>query len=700
MSAFLSIMVRGALGNREKQRLVCIVGVILLTVTIIVFLPVLRCGFLNYDDEIYITDNPNVQAGLTFKGIKWAFTSIRAGNWHPLTWISHMLDCQVYGLNPAGHHFTNLVIHTANVLLLFLLLFKITGFLWRSAFVAALFAVHPLHVESVAWIAERKDVLSTLFGILTTWAYVQYVKSPRIATYVFVVIFFALGLMSKPMLVTLPFLFLLLDYWPIGRFAFDGRSFRVAPSGKLKKILAEKLPLFGLSLLSCAITYFAQSAGGAVASFERMTLGVRAANALVAYTCYMLKMLYPVKLAVLYPHPGSTLPIWNWLGSALLLVAFTLLVVRGSRNKPYLAVGWLWYIGTMVPVIGLVQIGIQAMADRYTYVPLIGLFIIIAWGTPDLIQSLLKARSSKEKASIYSPSLFLIVPAVVILVVLAWGARVQIGYWKDSITLFQRALAVTKGNYLAHQNLGVALFHQGKLDAAANEFRAALKLKPSYAPAHNGLGAVLMCQGRYNKAVKHFSAAIRFDPRLEDARNNMAFIMEKWGRNDEAIAHYEAVLRINPDNADAHNNLGLVLAKLGRFDEAAAHFSNALKLKPNDAEIHCNLGSAFVKLGRFDEAVRHLSVAVKINPQLIEAHYNLGNAMVSLGELDKAVEEYRNVLQIKPNHIPARNNIAAVLYLQGKYSEAWKEIQKCQSYGGTPNLELIRLLSSKAPRPR
>ncbi|MDI6828767.1 MAG: tetratricopeptide repeat protein [Armatimonadota bacterium] len=689
------------LGNKETNKAIFIVGIILVMGTIIVFSPVISCGFLNYDDEVYVTDNPYVQAGPTVQGITWVFTSMRAGNWHPLTWLSHMLDCRIYGLNAAGHHITSLVIHALNVLFLFLLLVNMTGFVWRSAFVAALFAIHPLHVESVVWIAERKDVLSTFFGMLATWAYIRYTRAPGIKAYFLVLVLFSLGLMSKPMLVTLPFVFLLLDYWPLGRIANYNNPLLVVSLRQVRNLLLEKLPLFVISLFSCVITFIAQQSGGAIASFERIPLGVRVANALVAYISYVIKMLYPVKLAVLYPHPGNSLPAWSVVGSASILIIFTIWVARGARSKPYILVGWLWYIVTLVPVIGFIQIGIQAMADRYTYIPLIGLFIIIAWGIPDLMQCLQKTGTTKETIKAgdsilpFAHSLFSLIPAVTILFVFAVQTWIQIGYWRDNVTLFRRALAVTTGNYLAHQNLGVALFHQGELEAAAKHFGAALKLKPSYAPAHNGLGTVFMCQGKDDEALEHFKAALKCDPHLEDAHSNLAVIMQKYGRDEEAIAHYRQVLQINPDRADTHNNIGLILAKLGRFDEATRHFYSALKLKPKDAEVHCNLGSSLVKLGEFNKAVRHLEVAIEINPKLVEAHYNLGNALVSLGKLDEAAYEYRLALRIKPNHILARNNLAAVWYLQGEYSEAWKEIQQCRNYGGTPNPELIRLLSAK-----
>jgi protein O-mannosyl-transferase len=570
-----------------QARWVCLA---LIAANLIVYAAVRHHDFVNYDDDDYVTTNAVVLHGLTWHGVSWAFTSGYAANWHPLTWLSHMLDIQLYGLDPGPHHLTNLLFHIANTLLLFGLLHRMTGALGRSAFVAGLFAVHPLHVESVAWVAERKDVLSTLFWMLTLWAYEKYVTRPSPRRYWAMLLFYALGLMAKPMLVTLPFVLLLLDFWPLGRVGMGPN-----PAGRwalsrekwatIVGLLFEKLPLLALAVVSGIVTFVIHRRGGAVIGLDATPLHLRLANALVSYVAYIGKMLWPARLAVLYPY-AQALPVL-WVAAAFLaLMGISVAVIRAARPYPYLSVGWFWYLGTLVPVIGFVQVGDQAMADRYTYVPLIGLFIIVAWGVPDLL-----VRWPLRKIGL---------PASAGLVILACAiaARNQLQYWEDSTTLWTHALAVTTANNIANNNLGVSLAGQGKLDEAIAHYSEALRIKPDYADAHNNLGAALADQGKVDEAIAHYSEALRLRPDYADAHNNLGVSLGGQGKLDEAIAHFTEALRLKPDSAKAHNNLGVAMASQGKLEEAIAHFTEALRIKPDYADAHNNLEVAMIRRGK------------------------------------------------------------------------------------------------------
>jgi len=513
-------------------------------------------------------------------------------------------------MNAGSHHLTNVLFHIINTLLLFIVLKRMSNALWQSAFVAALFALHPLHVESVAWVAERKDVLSTFFWMLTMWGYVRYVERPGANRYLLVVLFFIFGLMAKPMVVTLPLVLLLLDYWPLKRFQF-GQS----GGGRL---VLEKLPLLALSAVSGVVTYFAQQSGGAVESLSVHPLTVRVANAFVSYTAYMGKMICPFHLAVLYPYP-PTFPWWQVAGACLLLVTVSLLAICAVKRRPYLAVGWLWYVGTLVPVIGLVQVGSQAMADRYTYVPLIGLFIMIVWGVPELV-----ARWRHRKTA-------LAIKAAMFLSILTATTLLQVRYWTNSITLFEHAIHATTDNSVAHYNLGVALANQERITDAIEHFSEALQINPEYAKAHNNLGNALDLQGRTNEAIDHYLQAMRIKPSLAGPHFNLAGILTKQRRIDEAIDHYLQALRINPSLAEAHNYLGFFLAKQGRTDEAIDHYSQALQINPRYAEAHNNLGIALAHEGKIEDAIAHFREALRINPDLASAHKNLKKASALQG---------------------------------------------------------------------
>jgi len=546
-------------------------------------------------------------------------------------------------MNAGSHHLTNVLFHIINTLLLFIVLKRMSNALWQSAFVAALFALHPLHVESVAWVAERKDVLSTFFWMLTMWGYVRYVERPGTNRYLLVVLFFILGLMAKPMLVTLPLVLLLLDYWPLKRFQF-GQS----GGGRL---VLEKLPLLALSAVSSVATYFVQQSGGAVEPLSVHPLTVRTANALVSYTVYMGKMIWPFHLAVLYPYP-PTFPWWQVAGACLLLATVSLLAIRAVKRRPYLAMGWLWYVGTIVPVIGLVQVGSQAMADRYTYVPLIGLFIMIVWGVPELVA---RWRHRKTALSIIAATFLSILTATTLL---------QVRYWTNSITLFEHALHVTTNNYVAHDNLAFALEKQDRINEAISNYSKALRINPSLASTRNSLAVILAKQGRIDEAISHFSEALRRDPEYAEAYNNLGLAFANQGGTSEAIKHYSAALRINPKYAKAHNNLGVVLADQGRITEAIRHFSDALQIDPEYADAHYNLGITLDEQGRAGEAIRHFSEALRIDPGRAEGHNNLGVALVNQGRTDEAIRHFSEALRINPEFAEAYMNLKNALKLQ------------------------------------
>lgn len=549
----------------------------LCAINLIVFWNVQYCGFV-YDDALYVVKNKYVTSGLTIDSLKWAFTSIAGGSYHPLTWLSWLGDHTLYGLHAGGYHWTNLLLHIGNTLLLFTFLRRATGGVLRSGFVAALFAVHPLHVESVAWVAERKDTLSTFFWMLTMAAYLFYTEKPGWRRYIPVVLFFALGLMAKPMLVTLPFVLLLLDYWPLKRIT----CFYPQVLSALPRIIWEKTPLILLSIMISAVTLYTQKEAGAMMTTDTLPLSSRVMNALVSYTAYIEKMFCPQGLSVFYPYRRILMP--EALLSLLLLALISYLAFRRRRSQPYLAVGWLWYLGTLVPVIGFVQVGMQAMADRYTYVPMIGLFIMIAWGSADLFQNRPRGK--------------MIMAACALAVIASLGAasRVQIGHWQNSVTIFTHALSISPHNHLARGNLGVALKEQGDYRGALYHFHEAIRIRPNYATAHDNMGSTYLLLGRRAEGVRHLREAFRLDPNHRRIRRNLAdaLIMEKTYR--EAAELYRGLLTSEQDDAELYNNLGVALAGQGKMKEALPCFEEALRLRPDYSQARSNKGMAEIIL--------------------------------------------------------------------------------------------------------
>jgi protein O-mannosyl-transferase len=571
--------------------------------------------FINYDDDIYVTNNKHVQAGLTQDSVRWAFTASFNGNWHPVTWLSHMLDVQLFGTS--GHHLTSLLFHIFNALLLFLILLRMTGALWQSGFVAALFALHPINVESVAWVAERKNVLSTFFWLLTMWAYIRYAQKTNLKRYSLVLLFFAMGLMSKPMLVTLPFVLLLLDYWPLRRF----HSHRL-------RLVYEKIPLLILVSGSVITTLTVQKMSGALGSLDAFPIQERVINALVSYWLYLQKMVWPGELAIFYAHPENALSIWKGLVTAIMLTLVTTAAIRLARQAPYLMVGWFWYLGTLIPVIQLVQTGSLAMADRYAYVPLIGIFIMIAWGLPDLVA---KWRLGKRILTIAAGTW------IPILMLMTW---VQVSHWKNSITIFSHAIEVTNvqypGFFLAHNNLAVALLAKRKTGKAIFHYKMAIKLMPDYAVNHNHLASALLADGKTDKAIPHYMTAIKLMPDYAIAHNNLGTALFSGGKISEAIFHYKKAVSLKPVYTLAHINLGLALVKDNKTGEAISHYKKAIKLKPNSPHAHTKLGNALMEEGKISEAISHYKIAIKLKPDNPIARKNFKMALDRLAEKKKA----------------------------------------------------------------
>lgn len=557
-------------GSRGEFGPVPWIAVALFLVTLAVYLPSLGHQFIDhYDDDLYVTGNPNVQQGIRFSSLCWALTGSVAFNWHPLTVMSHMLDVQLYGLNPVGHHLTNILLHALAVVLLFLMLLRLTRARHASALAAALFALHPMHVESVAWVAERKDVLSACFWFLTTLAYVRYTEKPGPRRYGLVLILFALGLMAKPMLVTLPFTLLLLDYWPLSRVPGN------APVGKVFALIKEKLPLFALSAAVSVVTFLVQRATGAMADSTALPLADRVANALVSYAAYVGKLIWITDYAVIYPHRQASPPAWQLGGALVSIVVVTAAVLWQARRSPHFLVGWFWYLGTLVPVIGLVQVGAQSMADRYSYIPSVGLSIMLVWG--------LAPRAVRGKGRAVA-----IAASTVLLAGLALATTLQLGYWRDSETLFRRAIEVTENNYTANYALGTTLAEQGRLAEAETYLTEAVRLLPNDVRGHKTLGQILLAQNKLAAAIDSFATIERLEPGNGSASYTMGLILERMGRTDEsapkldkAIDDFRKLLEKAPEDPTVMLSLAVALDHRGRAEEALPLYQEALRRKPD-----------------------------------------------------------------------------------------------------------------------
>jgi tetratricopeptide (TPR) repeat protein len=691
------------INNVPRTVFVCALLAIL---TSAAFWPVLRNGFVNYDDPEYVTENPHVQTGLTSANIRWAFTSQHGGNWHPLTSVSHMLDAQLFGLKASWHHAVNLLFHSGNVVLLYLLLQGLTRRVWRSACVAALFAVHPLHVESVAWVAERKDVLSGFFGLLTLVAYAKYASNAEAAGrtkpeirnstsfvksttevkkseanpkgkvrrktifYAFALVFFALGLLSKPMLVTLPCVMLLLDYWPLRRVSnVEGRGEEERKSGGASwvRLFVEKVPFLALSVGSCVMTLWAQNRTGALSSLDALPFEFRISNALVSYVRYLEKAIWPTNLAVFYPPPDAW-PIGVVLGAAMILITITGLALWFAKRFPQLAVGWFWFLVTLVPVIGLVQVGRQAMADRYSYLPLIGIFIIAVWGLSDLA---IRVPRLKE------PLAGIAVAAVGFCAVLAW---MQVSYWRDTKSLFEHAIAATGKNAVAENNLGVFLFKANDFERAEPHFAEAVRIKRNYPEALVNLGSCRERAGLTNEAIGYYQQAVQVQP-TAPAYYNLANVFARQGKLNEAEMNYRSALELKAEFPEALQNYGDLLARQGRVDEAARHYAAALKLKTDLAEVHLSFGALLAGQQKWDQAIAEFDAALRSDPSNANIHFNLGSAYNAKGESGEAAKHFAEACRLRPDDTEARENLGLLLLSQGKPNEAvgcFQEIARLQ----------------------
>jgi len=736
--------------EKSKNRFAAGICVLLTLAVFAVFGQTIRYEFVNFDDDGYFKFNHQVKAGLTWNGAQWAFRTGSVSNWHPLTWLSLMLDAQLFGTSPAGPHLMNVLLHAANAVLLFLLLRRLMGLrsnksirattpqvglgcdksvgavatqagaLWPSAFVAAIFAIHPLHVESVAWVSERKDVLSGLFFMLTLWAYARYaqkrskVESRESRTqavpapdsrslgaakrsgdgwtldYGLALLFFALGLMSKPMLVTVPFVLLLLDWWPLGRVTRDKwqvTRFRipVPQLSAFNHLLLEKLPFFLLSAASCVATVLAQRE--VIKPTIVLPLTLRFGNALMAYVTYLVHMVWPDNLAAFYPYRFDV-PFWQIAGAGVLLLSVTVLVLVAAKRFPYLPVGWLWYLGMLVPVIGLVQVGDQSHADRYTYLPQIGLYLVMVWAVRDFTASW---RYRREVLGAVAGIV------IVALIVCSWK---QTAYWRNDESLWRRALVCTSGNYITYSGLGAALVDQGRFDEAIGYLLKAIEVKPNSAEVYNDWGKALMGQGQTAEAIKHFQKAVEIDPACAEAYNNLGNLLDAHGRAAEAIECYQKAIELRPNRAEIYNNFGNLLAAQNRATEAIAQYRKAVEIEPDYAKAHYNLGTMLVVQGHAAEAINQFKKALEIEPDDLNAHYNLGNALLGVGRIDEAIVQFKKALGIKPDDADTYYNLGVALVRIGRSEEAVGCFQKViefkpDSVGAYNNLGLVLFTQGK-----
>lgn len=633
-----------------KQNWLLLAALVILTGA--AYARVVGYGFVSFDDPSYVYHNPHVRTGFTARNVAWALTAAHSANWHPLTWISHSIDSSIYGMWAGGHHITNVLLHALNTVLLFLALYGMTGKRWRSLFVAALFALHPLNVESVAWISERKNLLSTTFWFLTIIAYTGYTARGGWRRYCAVMLAFICGVASKPMLVTLPVTLLLLDYWPLRRFE------TTRAKGESPWVLVrEKLPLLPIAIASSAITLIVQGGGGMTKSLERFSLGERLANALASYVAYILKMMWPAKLCVYYPHPEGTLPVWETILSGAILAVVTYLAIKLRRKYPYLAVGWFWYMITLIPVIGLVQVGAQAAADRYTYITLIGIFVIIAWGVPDVLERLSIAQDRMR---------LLAFPAVGILITLSVCTWMQTSYWKNTESLFGRAIDVTNGHSATYGCLVASLQYMGKTD----------------------------------RAIELLYRAIDEGKNEVGARKWLAYTLVGQGKLKEGIAEYKKALQLDPDDYMINNNLGTALARLGQNSEAETHLKKAIQAKPDYDDAYHNLGVVAYDQGKTGEAMEYWQKALEICPRRSNTHMRLGIALQQTGDNETSIEHFQQAVRLDPKQGLAHARLSIALFMDGEYQKAWKEIRLAEKHGCKPDPRFIKDLSARMPGPR
>jgi len=631
--------------------------------TTVAYLPLFDNDFVNYDDDLYILNNMHIQHGLDAETFRWAFTTFRGANWFPLTWLSWATDFVLFGRDPAGFHLTSLVLHAANAVLLFLVFLRLTAQPWRCAFVALIFALHPLHVESVVWAAARKDVLSGLFAMLTLLAYVQFVRRGR-RFYPFVFAFLALGLMAKPTLVTWPFVLLLLDFWPLQRFSRQGID-----ASLLRTVVVEKLPLFALVAVASAVTVESQSYWGTVQNLNVFPVGLRIENAVTAYVDYTRDAFWPVGLSVFYPHPGRTLTATHVAAASAALAGVTALALYLWRRRPEVAVGWFWFIGVMIPVIGLVQVGQAARADRYTYLPLIGLSLPIVWAAASLA-----ARNRTMRALVGALG-------VAAIAALGVGTNAQVRHWQDSESLFRHALSVTKRNHVAHINLGVVLHNGDEHERAARHLELALRIAPSSPTALGVLGDVRVATGRAEESLALYRKALKREPDSLRWHEGLGNALLDLDRPQDALRSYRRALEIKSKGAHLHGNLGLAYQRLGRADEAVASFEEALRLNPALAEVHGNFGAVLVEIGSDERAIEHFQRAVELDPSLALIHGHLGKLQADRGDVESGLRHLGEAVRLDSENGRLQAAYARVLAVAGQHDDSIAHYRSAMAHG-------------------
>ncbi|MCH2128502.1 MAG: tetratricopeptide repeat protein [Pirellulaceae bacterium] len=644
-------------------------------VTLAVYGNVAHHEYLLLDDREYVANNRHVSTGLTWENICWALTSTHASNWHPLTWVSHMVDCQLFGADAPGcYHLVNLCLHIGNTIGLCWILQRMTGCFWRPAFVAAVFAWHPLHVESVAWISERKDVLAMFLWLISIGCYVEFVRQKRWSWYVISCLVLVLALLSKPMPVTAPFLLLLFDVWPLRRLVISSDMPHTVTSSiwyvterekKTKRhigswLIIEKIPMLVTVLAVSVTTFVVQHGSGSVQS---ATWSIRFITTITAYVRYLWHTVWPVRLAVLYPADADSWPLWQIMAAVVVLIGITVLVLRSYR-RPYMLVGWFWYLGTLVPVIGFVTIGYHSMADRYTYMPMTGLLVMVAWAIGDVVDSQPTYRLSATWG------------AAVILLACAWLCHRQVGYWRDSETLFERTLEVTASNYVIHNNLGAVYLRKNRRSDAIYHYERAIQINHLYAQSYVNLGAVLASQGLRQKAIQNYRRALNLSPKNSRAHNNLANAFRVEGRWEEAMHHFREAIENDPDSAIVHENIGDAFRAQSHFDEAIVHYRQVIQLVGEDARMHYRIGQAFGGLGEHFRAMEYFERALQLDSTMVDAAVDLGISCLQVGMYERAIEVLRQVIKQHSRHVDAHLNLGTALHLAGKSQQAVSQFQQ------------------------
>lgn len=642
--------------KRTNNHILFIFLVLLGIVTLILYWQVGNFPFLNWDDQLYVLENPNVQEGFNFNNLIWAFTGAtwQTNYWVPLTWLSFLFDWEMHGLDPGGYHLTNVYLHIANTALLFIALYRLTKAGWQSLFVAALFAIHPLHVESVAWVTERKDTLSAFFWMLSLVAYTYYAEKPGYKRYLFVTICILAGLMSKPMLVTLPFVLLLLDYWPLQRLLKSTADHLAGANGREHfnlSIILEKIPLIILVVIFSIAAFVTQQHEGAIASTANVSIPLRISNTIVSYIAYIGKSFWPFTLSPIYPYPNH-IPLWKTAAALISMVSMSVVFFFLRKKSPYLLVGWLWYIGTLLPVIGLIVIGPHGMADRYTYIPHIGLFIMISWAVPQLLGNLRHGGK------------IIIIAASLVLLVFSAATWRQVQFWQDTGTLFDRALQIDPNNFFAHYVLATLMKKNGNIEKAAAHIDAAIKNRPNYYPALRIKGHILEEQGQYDAAQKYYLEVLHINSLNDEAYNDLGVVSEKLGKQSVAVEYYLKAVEINPNHLKAHNNLAALLVKLQRYAEAELFYQKAIRLAPNSYEIYNDAGKMYSLQGKSDQAIKYLLKALELQPDGAPTINNLGTAYANAGQLDEAINYFEKAVKLEPDNAIFRENLSRAMLLK------------------------------------